>query len=257
MMLFTKGETVVEPSIGICTVVGMKMMHVDGQDRRMYIFEAQNAQIYVPADQVERRGIRRPMTREDVKKVLAKLKQPASPNRADARLQYVNYRDIMKSGDPMQITTLLRDLFILDQADDLKGKEKEIMEQARKFLIDEISFVREASKAQVTETINEALRQMHKKKTQKDKERAKKSGVGLSMSILGYEDDEAVEDDDAAEEVVAVAKKKGSDDEAFEEDDDQDEGSSLGDGDEDEEEKEKFEEDEYEEDEFEEDEEER
>ena len=254
-MLFTKGETVVEPSIGICTVVGMKMMHVDGQDRRMYIFTAQGAQIYVPADQVERRGIRRPMTREDVKKVLAKLKQPAAPNRSDARLQYVNYREIMKSGDPMKISTLLRDLFILDQSDDLKGKEKEVMEQARKFLIDEISFVREASKATVQETINEALRQMHKRKMQKDKERAKKSGVGLSMGILGYEDDEVEVDEEEDDLVVAKkpAKAAPAADDFFEEDDDDDEGSSLGDGEEakeeEEEEEEVFEEDEFEEDE--------
>lgn len=190
MMKFLKGETVVEPSIGICTVVGMTIKRVDGQDMTMYIFEAQNAHIYVPADQVERRGIRRPMTREDVKRVLASLKVPVAPNRSDARLQYVNYREIMKSGDPVKITKLLRDLYILDQGDDLKGKEKEIMDQAKRFLCEEISFVREASKNTVMETINEALRQMYKKKMQKDKERAKKSGVEVSMGILGYEDEE-------------------------------------------------------------------
>src|SRR5690606_15678346 len=96
---------------------------------------------------------------------------PAAPNRNDARLQYVNYREIMQSGDPVLITKLLRDLYILEQSDDLKGKEKEIMEQARKFLCEEIAFVREQSKTSVMETINEALRQMHKKKMAKDKEK--------------------------------------------------------------------------------------
>ena len=51
MMMFDKGETVVEPTIGICTVVGMKRMNVDGQEMTMYIFQAQNAQVYVPEDQ--------------------------------------------------------------------------------------------------------------------------------------------------------------------------------------------------------------
>jgi RNA polymerase-interacting CarD/CdnL/TRCF family regulator len=233
-MKFKKGETVVEPSIGICTVVGMKMMRVDGADRVMYIFEAQNANVYVPADQLEKRGIRRPMTRDEIKRVLASLKQPAAPNRSDARLQYVNYREIMKSGDPAKITRLLRDLYILDQSDDLKGKEKEIMEQAKKFLCDEISFVRETSKTQVMETINEALRQMYKKKMAKDKERAKKSGVGLSMEVLGYEDDEDLfddedepkgvaaagfdEDDEDADQTKALAEDFAEDDEEYFED---------------------------------------
>jgi CarD family transcriptional regulator len=228
MMKFTKGETVVEPTIGICTVFGMKVMKVDGQDMVVYIFDAQNAKVYVPADQVEKRGIRRPMTRDDVKRVLASLKRPASPNRADARLQYTNYRDIMKSGDPVKITNLLRDLYILDQNDDLKGKEKEIMEQARKFLTDEIAFVRDQSKTQVGESINEALRGMYKKKIQKDKERAKKSGVGLIMGVLGYEDDEEYEDEEEDIEIVEKpkSKKKAVEEEVFEEDEATDEGAT-------------------------------
>jgi len=247
MMKFSKGETVVEPTIGICSVFGMKIMKVDGQDMTVYIFDAQNAKVYVPADQVEKRGIRRPMNRDDVKRVLASLKRPASPNRADARLQYTNYRDIMKSGDPVKITNLLRDLYILDQNDDLKGKEKEIMDQARKFLTDEIAFVRDVSKTMIAETINEALRGMYKKKIQKDKERAKKSGVGLSMGVLGYEDDEEEYEEEEDElEIAEKAKKKKAAvvDEGFEEDvkeeDETDEGATLED---EAEEEEEFEED--------------
>ncbi len=200
MMKFKIGETIIEPTNGICVMKGMKRMTVDGKEMTMYIFDAQNAKVFVPVDQVEKRNIRRPMNREDVKRVLANLKQPVAPNRNDARLQYNNYRDVMKSGDPIRITRLLRDLYILDEADDLKGKEKEIMDQAKKFLCDEIAFVREASKIQVMEAINEALRQMYKKKIAKDKEKAKKSGVGLPLGILGYEDDEEAEDDVLIEE---------------------------------------------------------
>lgn len=199
MMKFNIGETIIEPTNGICTMEGMRRMRVDNSEMTVYIFQAANAKVYVPADQIENRNIRRPMEREEVKRVLASLKQPVSPNRDDARLQYNNYRDIMKSGDPMKIARLLRDLYILDQMDDLKGKEKEIMDQAKKFLCDEISYIRQVSKSQVMEQINESLRQMYKKKQQKDKERAKKSGVDVNMGILGYEDEEEEEESPAAE----------------------------------------------------------
>jgi len=233
MMKFNLGETIIEPTNGICTMEGMRTMKVDGREMVVYIFKAASAKVYVPADQIENRNIRRPMDREEVKKVLASLKQPVSPNRDDARLQYTAYREVMKSGDPMKIARLLRDLFILDQADDLKGKEKEILEQARKFLCDEIAFVRDQSKAQVLEQINEALRQMYKKKMAKDKERAKKSGVGLSMEILGYEaDEEEIEEDD---EVVVEPKAKAKSKSRVPLDDDEDEGSSIDDADEDDE----------------------
>lgn len=264
MMKFNIGETIIEPTNGICTMEGMRRLKVDGKEMTVYIFQASSAKVYVPADQIENRNIRRPMDREEVKRVLASLKQPVSPNREDARLQYTNYREIMKSGDPMKIARLLRDLYILDQGDDLKGKEKEIMEQAKKFLTDEIAYIRVVSKTQVLEQINESLRQMYKKKVAKDKERAKRSGTGLPMEILGYEDDEEeieeeeeevvaapVADEDEEEEVPASkakkpapAKKKAvalddedeEEEEEEEEDDDEDEGSSV-DADEDEEEK--------------------
>jgi CarD family transcriptional regulator len=235
MMKFQIGETVIEPTNGICTMEGMRRMKVDGQEMTVYIFQAQNAKVYVPADQIENRNIRRPMDREDVKRVLASLKQPVSPNRDDARLQYSNYREIMKSGDPMKIARLLRDLYILDQADDLKGKEKEIMDQAKKFLCDEISYIRQISKSQVMEQINEGLRQMYKKKMAKDKERAKKSGTGLTMEILGYDEEEEdydpadLEDDEDEEETPKKKPAKAVDED---EDEDEDEGSSFGDEDE-------------------------
>lgn len=221
MMKFNIGETIIEPTNGICTMEGMRKMMVDRKEMVVYIFQASSAKVYVPADQIENRNIRRPMDREDVKKVMLSLKQPVSPNRDDARLQYTNYREIMKSGDPMKIAKLLRELYILDQADDLKGKEKEIMEQARKFLSDEIAYIRQASKTTVMEQINEALRQMYKKKVAKDKERAKRSGAGVSMEILGYEEDEeelVEEEEEKEEEPKATAKKKA----AVEEEDDED-----------------------------------
>jgi CarD family transcriptional regulator len=222
MMKFAKGETVVDPTIGICTVVGMTKMRVDKEDMVMYIFEAHGAKIMVPERKVDERGIRRPMSREDVKRVLAAMKNPVAPNRNDARLQYVNYRDIMKSGDPTKITRLLRDLFILDQTNDLKGKEKEIMEQARKFLCDEISFVREVSKAQVMDVITEALKGMFKKKQARDKEKAKRSGTGLSMGILGYEEDEPEILEDDEDLFAPKPKAKGTTSKATQGEDDDD-----------------------------------
>lgn len=78
MMKFKIGETIIEPTNGICVMKGMKRMTVDGKEMTMYIFDAQNAKVFVPVDQVEKRNIRRPMSREDVKRVLANLKDRKS-----------------------------------------------------------------------------------------------------------------------------------------------------------------------------------
>jgi len=174
---FKIGETVVEPTLGICTIEGVKRMTIDGKTDDYYVFQAQtgNARVMVPRDQVEKRGVRRPMTKEEIRKIFNLLKVPVSPSREDAKMQYMGYREVLKSGDPVRITKLLRELYTLEQADELKGKEREIMEQAKKFLIEEITFVKGASKTSVSEQINESLRQMYKKKIQKERAKAKKA----------------------------------------------------------------------------------
>lgn len=174
-MKLTIGETVVEPTLGICKIEGVKLMTIDDKEEIYYVFKSGNASVLVPKPQLEKRGIRKPMDEEDIKKVFTLLRSPVSPTRQDARAQYISYRDIMKSGDPMKIAKLLRGLYILEQSDELKGKEREIMDSARRFLVDEITFVKQTPKAKVTERINNALKTMYKKKMTKDREKTKKT----------------------------------------------------------------------------------
>jgi RNA polymerase-interacting CarD/CdnL/TRCF family regulator len=83
----------------------------------------------------------------------------------------------MNSGDPNKISKLLRDLYTLDQTNELKGKEREIMEQAKKFLLDEITYISADSKIKVTDDIQESLKMMYKKKVMKDREARKKNAA--------------------------------------------------------------------------------
>ncbi|MBN1517379.1 hypothetical protein JXA32_12520 [Candidatus Sumerlaeota bacterium] len=166
---FKTGDIVVEPTIGICNIEGVVQKTIDGKTDLYYLFNSNSTRVYIAKSKIIERGVRKPMTSEEIKKIINLLKVPVTPQRTDLRTQYLHYRDIMKSGDPVTICKLLRDLYILEQQDDLKGKEKEIMEQAMKFLVNEISYVKDASKSQVTEQIHDALKTMFKKKQQKDK----------------------------------------------------------------------------------------
>lgn len=174
---FKVGDTVVEPTIGVCRVQGIRQMTVDGKKEDYFVFQAPTAKVLVPRSQLLKRGIRKPMTKEDIKKVNMTLRAPVNPVRGDARTQYLEYQDTLKSGDPTRISKLLRNLFILDQTDELKGKEKELMEQAKTFLIEEITFIKGTPKTKISDEIDESLQLMYKKKLAADKEK-KKSGNG-------------------------------------------------------------------------------
>lgn len=167
---FRVGDVVVEPSIGVCRIEGITSQRVDDRTEDFYIFNSGSAKVYVPVSQIERRGVRRPMSREEIKRVYTQLRVPVQPTRGDARLQYLSYREVMRSGEPLKISRLLRELYTLDKMDELKGKEKEIMEQAKKFLADEISYIRDDPKQKVMDDIQESLEQMYKRKVSKDRE---------------------------------------------------------------------------------------
>ncbi len=161
---FKIGDTVVEPTIGICRVQGVRQMAVDGRLEDYFIFQSATARVLVPRSQLRRRGIRPPMSKDDIRKVASALRVPAHPVRGDAKAQYLDYQETLKSGDPLRIARLLRSLFILEQSDDLKGKEKELMEQARRFLVDEIMFIQGTPRTKTQEEIEETLQQMYRKK---------------------------------------------------------------------------------------------
>jgi RNA polymerase-interacting CarD/CdnL/TRCF family regulator len=227
---FKIGEVVVEPTIGICNIEGIKRMTVDGKTEDYYVFHSGNAKVMVPRSQIDKRGVRKPMTKDEVKKILQQLKVPVSPQRADARQQYLMYRDVLKSGDPIKIAKMLRDLFTWEQMDDLKGKEKELMELARRFLVEEITYVLDQPKTTVTDDINEALKQMYKKKVAKDREKKQKASTASSESAAGVAasavDAEADSDSDAdsaldADETGEAEEEANEDVEAEEEADDE------------------------------------
>lgn len=165
---FKIGDTVVEPTIGICRVEGIRRQTVDGVEEDYFVFQSESTRVMVPRSQIEKRGIRKPMSEEDIKKIYNMLRMPVSPVRGDARQMYLNYRDTIKSGDPQKICKLIRDLFVLNETDELKGKEKEILDQAIMFLVDEIVFVTEESKTKVRTEIDECLSRMYKKKQDKE-----------------------------------------------------------------------------------------
>lgn len=171
------GEWVVEPTIGICQVQGLRTMDFGKKKEDFFVFHAaNNASVLVPESNLKRRGVRRPMTADKVKKLFVQLKVPTTPVKQEARVQYNQYRETLLSGNPDRIGKMLRDLYSLEQGNDLKGKEKEMREAAFSFLRDEIAWVRhDKDNTKATDDINEALKQMYKKKVTKDREAKKKA----------------------------------------------------------------------------------
>ena len=151
-------------------------MKINNKSEDYFVFyDANNASLLIPRSKLKIRGVRPPMTMEDVKKLFVQLHQPTKPSRQEARVQYNVYREILLSGDPERICHMLRDLYALEQNNDLKGKEREMKEKAFDFLRDEISWVRDDEDPnKAGADITEALKQMYRRKVEKEQKEKKK-----------------------------------------------------------------------------------
>ena len=59
------GDWVVEPTIGICQIQGIRSLKVGSVEDDFFVFYAtNNTNVLVPRSQLTRRGVRRPMTLE-------------------------------------------------------------------------------------------------------------------------------------------------------------------------------------------------
>lgn len=161
---FKVGETVVEPSIGICEIKGKTRLQIDDKVEDFFIFHSGTAKVMIPKSQLKKRGIRKPICSKEVKKIFKLLSDYKEVNRDVSRQQYINDMNILKRGNITEIATLLKSLFTVQLVTELKGKEKEIFNNAKRVVMDELMFVTKKSKAAINNEIDKALAEISKKR---------------------------------------------------------------------------------------------
>jgi len=161
---FSVGETVVEPSIGICEIKGKTRLQIDDKVEDFFIFHSGTAKVMIPKSQLKKRGIRKPISPKEVKKIYKLLSDYKEVSRDVSRQQYINDMNILKRGNIIEIATLLKSLYTVELVTELKGKEKEIFNNAKRVVIDELMYVTKKSKAIVNNEIDKSLAEISKKR---------------------------------------------------------------------------------------------
>ena len=161
---FKVGEMVIEPSIGICEIKGKTLLNIDNKQEEFYIFHSGTAKVMIPKSQLKRRGIRRPIGPKEIKKVYKILSDYEEINRDVSRQQYINDMNTLKRGNVLEIARLMRTLHTVELSAELKGKEKEILSNARKAVAEELVFVTQKSKVAIGKEIDKSLAEIAKKK---------------------------------------------------------------------------------------------
>jgi CarD family transcriptional regulator len=148
MDVFEPGEKVIYPQFGLGTIAELTEKQVNGASLSFYRLEfpVKQMEILVPVDRARENGLRRVMSRKEVKDL---VKHVTSSSNLPKSQQWHRWRkktlEQLKSGDPLEIANIYRYLRFLEGKKGLSFTERKILTQVERMLIAEISVALEVT----------------------------------------------------------------------------------------------------------------
>ena len=135
------GDRLVYPNQGLCTVTEIKTEEIAGQKLTfvsLVIIET-GAKVKVPKDKLEKNGVRRVSTAEDVKKVVEYLKSDSERASLDWKKRARENTARLSEGGLLGLAEVVKGLQVLSELRPLPPKERELYNDARHLFVDELS----------------------------------------------------------------------------------------------------------------------
>ncbi|MFW5920544.1 MAG: CarD family transcriptional regulator, partial [Polyangiales bacterium] len=157
---FDVGDKAVHPAHGVGEITSIESRDIAGTRKAFYILKILDTgmTVMVPTDGAERLGLRKVISRDDAKKVLAILqKNEIAVTSQPWNRRYREYMDMLKSGSPYEVAKVLRDLYRLKGDKELSFGERRLLEQARTLLVTELALARRCKEQTVEDEIEGIL----------------------------------------------------------------------------------------------------
>ncbi len=159
-MEFKIGDKAVHPAHGVGEVTAIEKKSIAGSDKRFYILKIADTgmTVMVPTDGVERLGLRTVISKREAGKVMRELKKDeVAVTSQPWNRRYREYTEMLKSGSPIEVARVLRDLSRLRSDKELSFGERRLLEQARNLLVAELALAKEVDEAKVAKDIDKIL----------------------------------------------------------------------------------------------------
>jgi RNA polymerase-interacting CarD/CdnL/TRCF family regulator len=141
MTSLSVGDRLVYPNQGLCTVTEIKTEEIAGQKLTfvsMVIIET-GAKVKVPKEKLEKNGVRRVSTAEDVKKVVDYLKGASDKASLDWKKRARENTARLSEGGLLGLAEVVKGLQELSELRPLPPKERDLYNDARHLFVDELS----------------------------------------------------------------------------------------------------------------------
>src|ERR1700738_97583 len=159
MLPSKKGEKVVYPAPGGGGIPHTQRKVVYGTERKFYMLRILDSEmtIMIPTENVDAVGLRRVIGKDMVTKIYKILRErKVEVDSQTWNRRYREYTEKIKTGSPLEIAKVLRDLLVLKGDKELSFGERKMLDTARSLLVKELSI----AKAHTEEKIMEELKMM-------------------------------------------------------------------------------------------------
>lgn len=153
---FHVGDKAVHPSHGVGEVTAIEKREIGGSSQNFYILRIlDNAmKVMVPVSAATQVGLRSIMSDKDANNILSTMRaREVAVDVQPWSRRFRVYTEMIKSGSPVEIAKVLRDMNRLKFDKDLSFGERRLLNQARSLLLKELAFAKKKTEAEMAEEI--------------------------------------------------------------------------------------------------------
>jgi len=151
-MPFEVGDKAVYPAHGVGVIKAIEKTQLGAEEYEFYVLKIldNGMTIRVPTNNAEAIGMREIIPKDAVERVYEVLRDRKKP--ADKQTWNRRYREYMnkiKTGDPLEVAAVLRDLALLKKEKTLSFGERKMYDQASGLIIQEVSVAKDIDESKV------------------------------------------------------------------------------------------------------------
>lgn len=164
--MFETGDYIVYGNTGICQVMGVTTMNIDGipKDRLYYILRPEGqreGKIFTPVEN-GKLVMRKVMTKQDAEELINEIPEIETLDITDEKLREEKYKECLKSCDSREMIRIIKTIYLRKQDRFAKGKkvtatDERYLRQAEENLYSELSILLGVPKNDMEEYITVRL----------------------------------------------------------------------------------------------------
>lgn len=160
MLIFNVGQMAVYPAHGVGVIESIQEKNVGGHPQNFYIMRLLDNDmiIMIPINNAQNIGLRDVIDTNSVLEIYEVLRtRPTRINNTTWNRRYRDYMDKIKTGSPLRVAEVLRDLTLLKTEKELSFGERKMLDTAKNLLVKELSLVNNKNEEEIEAHLQEIL----------------------------------------------------------------------------------------------------